>query len=178
MAVDLRDTCRISQIYEYFLFYQVFFNTLPKFPQNPLIKFKLWAKLSLLILLQCFRIFNTSDHFKKRGNLGLWELDRFQFAYVRIIMHYRTKGSYHQCFWISSLFFRSSYAKPNSCNICSITSFCLLAVSSVSKREENSDHSPSIQPIWRISKTDLLRSIILGSLKVRFLSLRITSEVL
>lgn len=41
VAVDLRDTCRISQIYEYFLFYQVFFNTLPKLPQNPLIKLKL-----------------------------------------------------------------------------------------------------------------------------------------
>lgn len=143
-----------------------------------MLKFKFWIKFNRLILLQCFRIFNTSDHFKKRGNLGLWELNYLLLAYVRIIMHYCTKGSHHQCFWISSLFFRSSYAKPNSCNICSITSFCLLAVSSVSKREENSDHSPSIQPIWRISKTGLLRSIILGSLKVRLLSLRITSEVL
>ena len=143
-----------------------------------MLKFKFWIKFNRLILLQCFRIFNTSDHFKKRGNLGLWELDCFQFAYVRIIMHYCTKGPHHQCFWISSLFFRSPYAKPNSCNIFSITSFCLLAVSSDSKREENSDHSPSIQPIWRISKTGLLRSIILGSLKVRFLSLRITSEIL
>ena len=143
-----------------------------------MLKFKFWIKFNRLILLQCFRIFNTSDHFKKRGNLGLWELDYLQFTHVRIIMHYRTKGSHHQCFWISSIFFRSSYAKPKSCRICSITSFCLLAVSSFSKIDKKSDHSPSIQPIWRSSKTGLLRSIILGSLKVRLLSLRITSEVL
>lgn len=143
-----------------------------------MLKFKFWIKFNRFVFLKEFWIFNTSDHFKKWGNLGLWELNYFLLAYVRIIMYYCTKGSYHQCFWISSIFFRSSYAKPKSCRICSMTSFCLLAVSSVSKREENSDHSPSIQPIWRISKTDLLRSIILGSLKVRLLSLRITSEVL
>lgn len=143
-----------------------------------MLKFKFWIKFNRLVFLKEFWIFDTSDHFKKGGNLRLWELNYFLLAYVRIIMHYRTKGSHHQCFWISSLFFRSSYAKPKSCRICSITSFCLLAVSSFSKIDKKSDHSPSIQPIWRSSKTGLLRSIILGSLKVRLLSLRITSEVL
>lgn len=59
-----------------------------------------------------------------------------------------------------------------------MTSFCLLAVSSFSKINKNSDHSPSIHPISRILRTGFSRSMILGSLNFRFFSQSSTSVVL
>lgn len=178
VAVDLRDTCRISQIYECFSFYQEFLHPILPFQ----ILQELFITLDLLLRLwKCFRMLYPYHLLHELSDYWIGQLIEL-FTLKIIEVHQGAKRIQEHIAVILLISTSSPYFKPNSLSRASKKSSFFSRVIWL-RTSSSSSKLPSRRMSFTSASTPclslILRSVLmLGSLNIHFFSPKITSWVL